>query len=663
MEWTMWDDLKDRDLNLRNSLFLLLYRSPIFCGEIKNVKIPEELPAGCSVISYQDLPQKEFDILGSKIPLLCDRYVNYQGEPIFIIAAKSRSDAEAVSKLIQVEYQPSTPFFFDNDLKENQVIKERNETWTYDDKPIDPEQVLTVETTTSGDLYKPVYNDPIGVAISSGAGSVSVCTSTQWPHHVRSTVSSILNMPEEDVKVNVPQIASPLEGRLWFPSYLAALAASVMALRPGESVNLILTKEEVQQYIGAQYPFKIKHTSMVDKNTGAILQCTVDLSINAGAYPLFADEVMENALISIMGPYKVNKVIIREQLIKTSYPPMFFITGNKFTQMLVGIETHINNIISQTEQFPDEWRLENTVETSAKAGNIVIEKVTRNSDFQRKFSAYDLAKQNRIKGISSDRYYRGIGLAFATYKATSGFSKKIATPFTGTLTLNDNWQIHYSTATVPQNFFEYTLWKKVIHKATELEEASIHIMPHDTASNEDSIPDILGEMTKGPIQLVQKCCRKLQELRISTPLPIKVEESYDPTDDINAAVWGAAIVEVSVDIITYKPSIKGIWTCFDVGDTIDEDISKRYLMQRIINSLYWCNSQGEDELSSWKYANLPISISLINSKGADTVNYCGDIPFGIIPAAYCNAISQAVGKVITDMPVTPEKLYRMVEEQ
>ena len=108
---------------------------------------------------------------------------------------------------------------------------------------------------------------------------------------------------------------------------------------------------------------------------------------------------------------------------------------------------------------------------------------------------------------------------------------------------------------MPQNFFEYTLWKKVIHKATELEEASIHIMPHDTASNEDSIPDILGEMTKGPIQLVQKCCRKLQELRISTPLPIKVEESYDPTDDINAAVWGAAIVEVSVDIITYKPSI------------------------------------------------------------------------------------------------------------
>ena len=133
--------------------------------------------------------------------------------------------------------------------------------------------------------------------------------------------------------------------------------------------------------------------------------------------------------------------------------------------------------------------------------------------------------------------------------------------------------------------------------------------------------------------------------------------------DINAAVWGAAIVEVSVDIITYKPSIKGIWTCFDVGDTINEDISKHFLMQRIINSLYWCTNQGDDDTSSWKFANLPISISLINSQGADTINYCGDIPFGIIPSAYCNALSQAVGKVITDMPVTPEKLYRMVEEQ
>ena len=659
----MWDDLKDRDLNLRNSLYLSLYRASIFCGEIKNVHIPENLPVGCSVISYRDLPQKDFDILGSKFPLLCDKYVNYQGEPIFIIAAKSQADAEAVAKQIRVEYQPSTPLFFDDDLKAYQVVKERSETWTYDEKQIDPDQVLTVETLTSGDIYKPVYNDPIGVAIYMDSDSVSVCTSTQWPHHVRSTVSSILKKPEEAVKVNVPQIASPMEGRLWFPSYLAALAASVIALRPGESVRLILTKEEVQQYIGAQYPFKIKHTSLVDKNSGAILQCTVDLAINGGAYPLFADEIMENALISVMGPYKVNKVLIREQLIKTSYPPMFFITGNKFTQILVGIETHVNKIISLTEQFPDEWREENIVKTSAKAGNIVIEKAAKNSDFQRKFSAFELAKQNRQKGIGTDRYYRGIGLAFATYKATSGFSSKICTPFTGKLTLDDNWQLYYSTSTVPQNFFEYTLWKKVIHKTTELDESSIHMMSHDTASNEDSIPDILGEMTKGPIQLVQKCSQKLQELRVSTPLPITVEESYDPTYDINAAVWGAAIVEVSVDIITYKPSIKGIWTCFDVGDTIDEDISKRYLMQRIINSLYWCTSPGEDETSSWKFANLPISISLINSQGADTVNYCGDIPFGIIPSAYCNAVSQAVGKVITDMPVTAEKLYRMVEEQ
>ncbi len=213
--------------------------------------------------------------------------------------------------------------------------------------------------------------------------------------------------------VKVPPIASPLEGRLWFPSYLAALAASAAALRNGESVRLILTKEEVQQYSGAQYPFKIKHTSSVDKESGAILQCTVDLAINAGAYPLFEDEVMQNALISVMGPYKVNRVLIRERLVKTSYPPMFFITGNKFTQILVGIESHVNEIISRTEQFPDEWRLENIVQASLKPCNILIEKASKNADFRRKFSSFDLAKQNRAKGLTTDRYYRGIGLAFA----------------------------------------------------------------------------------------------------------------------------------------------------------------------------------------------------------------------------------------------------------
>ena len=659
----MWDDFEERDLELQNSLYISLYRASIFRGKILNYQLPDQLPEGCSIITYNDLPQKEFDILGSKLPLLCNGYVNYQGEPVFIITAKNRSDAEYVSKMIHVEYQPSTPLFFEGEFSEEQIIKERNETWTYDDKAIDTEQVLTVETLTSGDIYKPVYNDPIGVAIHVASDEVSVCISTQWPHHVRSTVSSIFGLPEEKILVKVPPMASPLEGRLWYPSYLAALAASAAALRSGESVRLILTKEEVQQYCGAQYPFKIKHTSLVDKNNGAILQCTIDLAINAGAYPLFEEEVMQNALISVMGPYKVKKVLIRQRLIKTSYPPMFFITGNKFTQILVGIETHVNDIISKTDQFPDEWRLENITDSSLKPGNLLIEKASKNSDFRRKFSSFDLARVNRADGLTSDRYYRGIGLAFATYKATSGFSKKICTPFTGKMTLDDNWQISYSTATVPQNFFEYTLWKKVIHKNTDLDEDSIHMMMHDTDKNEDSIPDILGEMTKGPIQLVQKCCKKLQELRVSSPLPITVEESYDPTGDINAAAWGVAIVEVSVDIITYKPSIKGIWTCFDIGDTIDEDISKHYLTQRIINSLYWCTSPGEDETSSWRFANTPISISLINSQRSDTVNYCGDIPFAIIPSAYCNAISQALNKVITDLPVTPEKLYRMVEEQ
>jgi len=659
----MWDNQDSRDLNLQNSLFLSLYRASIFRGEIKGYQLPDNLPEGCSIISYDDLPKKDFEILGSTFPLLCNGYVNYQGEPIFIIAAKNQAEAEAVAKEIKVEYQPAPPLYFNEELLPEQIIKEREEKRTYEEKPIDQEKVITVSTTTTGDLYKPVYNDPIGVAIYSEPDYVSVCTSTQWPHHVRSTASSVLNMPEDKVSVKVPPIASPLEGRLWFPSYLTALAASAAALRPGESVHLILSKEEVLQYIGAQYPFKITHTSSVDKETGSILQCTVDLYINAGAYPLFADEIMENALISIMGPYRVNSVLIHEHLIKTSYPPMFFITGNKFTQLLVGIEAHINDIISRTEQFPDKWRTANIIEASSKAGSIVIEKVTRSSDFQRKFSAYGLAALNRTHGIGTDRYYRGIGLAFATYKATSGFSSKICTPFTGKMTLDDNWQVSYSTATVPQNFFEYTLWKKVIHKTTELDEHSIRILPHDTADNKDSIPDILGEMTKGPIQLVKKCCKKLQELRVSTPLPINIEESYDPTGDINTAVLGAAIVEVSVDIITYKPLIKGIWTCFDIGDTIDEDISKRYMMQRIVNSLYWCTSLGEDESSSWRFANLPISISLINSQNVDTVNYCGDLPFAIIPAAYCNAVSQAVGKVISDMPVTPEKLYRTVEEQ
>lgn len=651
----MWEDIDTRDLNLRDSYYLLLYRASIFRGKITDIKLPAELPPDSYIISYDDLAHKEIEIMGNKIPILCDGYVNYQGEPILIIASKTKTEAEKIHSQIKVEYAPSTPLFFEGEITEEQVIKEKEITWTYDDKPIDTENTIKVETETFGEGFKPIYNDQVGIAIHIGE-KVTACTSTLWPYSIKEILSDIMDVPKDDVTVRLPEIASPFEGRLGLPSILASLAGSAAA-HIKKSVRLILSKEETQLFMGAQYPFKIKHSSVVEKETGRILQCDVSVDINTGVYPILIDEVLESALNGVFGPYKVNKVNIKERLIRTSFPPMFFISSTKFTNMLVGIENHITDILAETELLPDEWRIENMTDEAAKSGHIVIEKSVKNSDFERKYSAYELAKR------TNSNYLRGIGLAFASYRTTSGFSDKVCTPYTGTLILDDNWQLHYSTATVPQNFLDYKVWKEVISRETQLDIDSIRILPHDTDINPDSIPDILGEMSKGSVQLVRKCCKKLQELRVSSPLPIIVKENYNTAVDVHSIAWGAAIVEVSIDKTTYKPKIKGIWTCFDIGDIVDEDTTKRYITQRILDSLYWCNDYNDSEFSPWSFASKPISISLINSQGTKDVNYVGDLPIAIIPAAFCSAVNQAIGKNIYTLPVTPEKIYRMMEGQ
>jgi len=651
----MRDNMEIRDFNLMDSYYVLLYRSSIFRGEITSVTLPEELPPESYIFSYKDLGHKNFDIMGSKIPILCDGYVNYQGEPIFIIVAPTKEEAESIHSLIKVEYAPSTPLFFDGEIAEEQIITEKKTTWTYVDEPIVTENTLKIETETCGEGLKLSYNDLSGVAIHVG-DKISVCISTLWPYSIKEIVSKVMDIPQENVDVKIPGLASPFEGRLMLPAFLAALAATA-ASKIKKSVRLILSKEETQLYMGTQYPFKIKHSSVVEKGTGRILKCDVTLDINTGVYPIIGDEVLESALNSVIGSYKVNKVNISERLIRTSFPPMFFITSTKFTNLLVGIENHITDIIANTDLFPDEWRIDNMTDEAVKSGRIVIEKTVKSSDFGRKYSAYELAKQ------TNSNYFRGIGLAFACYRTTCGFSKKICTPYTGTLTLDDNWQLNYSTATVPQNFLDYKVWRTVISQETELDIDSIRILPHDTDINKDSMPDILGEMSKGSVQLVRKCCKKLQELRVSSPLPIIVSENYDTAVDIHSIAYGAAIVEVSVDKTTYKPTIKGIWSCFDIGNITDEDTTKRYLTQRILDSLYWCNDYNDSEFSQWNFASKPISISLINSQSTKEYNYCGDLPLAIIPAAFCSAVNQAIGKNIYTLPITPEKIYRMVERQ
>lgn len=644
-------DIFINDLNLVNYLNVSLFRADIIKGEITEKGLPENLPDNSYIFSHEDLEKNEINVMGNSVPLLCDNHVSFQNQPVFIVAAESEKDVNHILDSINTEYHPSTPLFFDGEYTPEQILKERKSTWTYIDEEFPEDMLYTVETETDGLAYKLEYNDQLGVVINVFGNMIKVFAATQWPDHVRDTVADIMGVDKTNVVVKVMDIPSPLEGRLWFPSYHAAIAA-VVAKKTGRSVKFFLSREEALSCVPAQYPFRIKYRTTVLKETDRIVECDVNIDINAGAYPVFSQEVMDNSLKIILGGYKCSKINITQRLIKTSMPPMSFITGPNFMQLFIATENHINAIISERELGPDEWRCENVDEEHSHIVSNIVANVARSSDFRRKYYSYELAKKNREAGIEDRSYHRGIGLAIAYFKNDADFNKKLCIDFTGHMQLNDNWQVTFSTGTVPQQFLSYELWESIIKKETGLDE--VFIGPHHTDLNRDSAPDLLGGMTTGVTELVKKCCKTLQEKRINEPLPFEFSKSINPNELMNTIAWGAAAVEISMDMSTYTPKIESVWTCFDCGAKNNEDLMKKSLYKQVVNSIAWTTKNREDFY-------VPISVSLINSRKTDDIHSCGDLPFAIIPAAYSSAVSQAIGKMVSSFPVSPEYIYRKME--
>ena len=77
-------------------------------------------PKVACVVTAKDIPGRNcIPIIYEDMPLLAEEVVRYVGEPIALLAAETREDAEEAAKLAQIE-KPKLPVEFGGDLPEEE---------------------------------------------------------------------------------------------------------------------------------------------------------------------------------------------------------------------------------------------------------------------------------------------------------------------------------------------------------------------------------------------------------------------------------------------------------------------------------------------------------------------------------------------------------------
>jgi CO/xanthine dehydrogenase Mo-binding subunit len=534
-----------------------------------------------------------------------------------------------------------------------------------------------------------------------------VYTATQWPRHVRRSVARVLGMPEDQVTVEATRLGIHMDGKIWYPSLIAchaALGAFIMR----KAVKLVLTREEDFRWSPKRNGSEIHIRSALGGN-GELLGTEIELKVNLGGQGVFTDEILDRTCLGSLGSYRHGSYRISGTALGTGIPPQGPFSGFGLVQGFFAMERHVSHIADTLRQDPAEWRKNFHLE---KNQELAIGAVLRDSppvdqlldtaaamgDYYRKWASYEMLRIHRQKTNWADggESLRGIGIA-SGYQG-SGFlhAGRDRGIYTVELTLEKDGSLEIKNGMTSSGGRYLPVWARMAAEILSINAAKVRLAPYNTGLSgsdqrnsgcPDSGPDSLSRNVTVLTRLIESCCIAIRKQHFRDPLPITVRRSCRPlrvrswegkmeepalfhdSGCFSRPGWGVAVVEVEIDQIEYTPKVRGIWLAIDGGKILSEAGARHSLKTSAIQALCWASRERleyvEGIIPRGQFINYripdpselpPIRIDFLwNDTGAP--RGIGELPFSCIPAAYLQAVSQAMDHHFQKIPLSSADIW------
>ncbi len=675
------------DINTRKMIFAHMVRTSIPKGTISSITIPD-LPKGYFSMTGEDIPGNNIiSVFSEGMPLLCNKTVQYEGEPILVICGPDENKVINFCNNTIIEYDTDYSLLGFENYKEFQVSgMKKFSRGTVDSKFKESSEIIEGEYTTSVQMLPITY--PMGAIASYRNNILEINTASQWPFHVQKTVSEVCGIPKKEIQVNIEPYHHTYDEKLILPSIYSAIVA-LLAVKSGKRVRIVEEPFQILKFSIKRPQVKILRKSALN-NSGKIIAEKIEINVDTGAYPLFTDEILSQLILGAASIYSITNLRIKAKSIRTSLPPMNVFKGCGIGMGVFSAETHLSRIAAFRQVNPVEMRLDYLPLKNQKlpSGGILKQisqrelliKISKISDFNRKYSAYEVLKKRQNKKLEKQEIFRGIGIAIGY--AGNGFTRKRENreAYSMEVRLDQNDKLYISSSsngTTPGN-----IWKDTAARILGLDSNSIEIVRGDTTILPNSGPSFLSNDLSIMTNLVEKCCLGIKKHRFQKPLPIVEKRSFkSPGKEIwdagklkgmpfNALSWGAAVVEIELDPVFLRPIIRAVWTVFDIGRIHDIEAARSAGEAEIFEALNWATGGSKlyrnqvtlTDIKEIEKTDLPvINIDFIR----DSKRVSGGIsqlPDTIIPSAFVQAISQASGIYFDTIPVTPEIISKYLEE-
>ncbi len=343
------------------TLHLGLGLSSVAHGVIKAMDLSavRAAPGVVDVLTAKDIPGDN-DISPSGMhddPILADGKVEFHGQPVFVVLAKTRAEARHAARLAKIEYEELPPIV---DIWDLDVETAR--------------QVTTPMILKRGDVSAALATAPhrirgrmelggqdhfylegqVSLAVPGEDDEVTVHCSTQGPTETQHMIAHALGVPNHAVTVEVRRMGGGFGGKETQANQTAVLAA-IAAKKHKRAVKLRLDRDEDMTATGKRHNFAIDYDVGFDEE-GRILGIDYTYALRCGFSADLSGPVGDRALFHCDNAYFYPAVHAKSAPLFTNTVSNTAFRGFGGPQGMVGAERVIDEIAFATAKDPLEIR-------------------------------------------------------------------------------------------------------------------------------------------------------------------------------------------------------------------------------------------------------------------------------------------------------------------
>jgi CO/xanthine dehydrogenase Mo-binding subunit len=715
--------LYSADLTLPDSLWGKCLRSPIPYGRIKRIDSSKAMtvPGVKAVVTGQDVAGLRIGRCIYDTPIVADGVVRFIGEKVAAVAAETRLAAEQALEFIEVKYEELEPLLDPVEAAKPDAPVLHPDLLSYRGLPVpveNPSNVfaylkwgkgdveqgfkqadMIVENTFTTQVTHQCYLEPHACVVKADAsGSAEIWSCSKTPFAVRGQLANCIGIAKEKFVFHPTHIGGDFGGK---GGFMDVPLAYFLSKKSGQPVRMIMDYTEELTAGNPRHAAIIKIKTGVKKD-GKIVAHHLDFLFDSGAYASMKPAGYLIGASTCAGPYRIENCLIEERMVYTNKIPCGHMRAPGDPQGFFANESQLDIVARKIGMDPAEFKRKNMLrdgDETPTGGH--ISHIRGEEALQKALELADYSKP-KPKNV-------GRGLSFSEWSPSGGEGNVF-------VTIEDNGKVKVLTPVVDQGAGVLTVIVEVVGEELgvpadeiELKQGDSTIVPSDGGVGGSRATRVYGnasyeagvkareelfafaaqalevepkELTLDRGAVAHKPSKRkmsFSEIVKFKGAPIYVRGYYKSSEKSHDASVSAQIAEVHVDPETGKISLRNMVSAHTTGKVINPLMHQGQIEGGVVFGLGYALTEEvmfdgpkitTTNFGEFKIPSItdipPLKTHVMENVPAGPGPYnslaIGEVANVPTAAAVANAVADACGVRIMDLPVTSEKVYRALKD-